>query len=183
MRNAMAEVLQDERLRNWFDEFFAHSRKALEDVNYAHSDEAKAKRRDMRARWKSLSSAEDNTKWHQLVEKVKTDWASFENALKEDADLNAVKESQWKLGEDLKMGLTEQVGEGVEQAFEQVTWFWQDLFKVYLPSMLGQLKAVPIPRYGQFLLLDYVGTDSDVVGRNTRTTTLNSSLRILMYPV
>ena len=122
-------------------------------MHYAHSDEAKAKRKELRGRWKKLNSAEENTKWHQLVEKVKTEWASFERGIKEDADLIAVKESHRKLGEDLKTGLSEQVGGGMEQAFEGITWFWQDLFRVYLPNMLAQLKEVPIPRYvvGRFL--------------------------------
>jgi hypothetical protein len=123
VRNAIAEVVQDERLRNWFDEFFGYGMKALEDVHYAHSDEAKAKRKELRGRWKKLNSAEENTKWHQLVEKVKTEWASFERGIKEDADLIAVKESHRNLGEALKTGLSEQVGGGMEQAFEGITWF------------------------------------------------------------
>jgi len=64
-------------------------------VHYAHSDEAKAQRKD----------------------------------------------SKEKFGEDLKM---ERVGGGVERVVEEMTWFWQDL----LPNVLGQLKEIPIPRYG-----------------------------------
>lgn len=152
-------MLKDEKLREWFDEFFAYSRKSLEDVKYAHSHEAKMKRKDLRERWKKLTLAEENSKWHQLVERVKTEWVSFEKGLKEDADLNAVKEAQRKLGEDMKMGLSEQIKGGVEQAFEEMTWFWQDLFKVYLPNMLKQLKDVPIPRYVVFRIV--FGIDRD----------------------
>jgi hypothetical protein len=167
VRNAMAEVLQDERLRVWFDEFFAYTRKTLEDVHYAHSDEAKAKRKDLRERWKKLNSADENPKWHQLVEKVKTEWMAFEKGIKEDADLRAINEAQSKLAEDLKTGLTEQVGGAVEQALEEVTWFWQDLFKVYLPNILAQWKEVPIPR------TEYKDDDIEFVLENLDISRLN----------
>lgn len=156
----MAEVLEDERLKVWFDEFFAYAREALQDVQYAHSDEAKAERHDLRGRWKDLTSAEEN-KWHGLVESVRNEWASFETALMEDADLNAVKEAQRKLGQDLRTRLSEEVGGGVQEAFEQVTWFWQDLFRVYLPTLLSQLKELPIPRYRVFSRILGFGTDDE----------------------
>jgi hypothetical protein len=50
-----------------------------------------------------------NTKWYELVEKVKAEWASFEKVLKEDEDLEAVRETKAKLGEDLRRGLSERV--------------------------------------------------------------------------
>ena len=81
-RNVMAEVLQDKRLRKWFDKYFAYGKKASEDVHYAHLDKAKAKRKDLRVRWKSLTSAEENPKWQKLVERVKNEWAAFEAGLK-----------------------------------------------------------------------------------------------------
>ena len=146
VRDAIAEVLQDERLRDWFDEFFGYTKKVLGDVHYAPKQEAKEKRKDLHARWKSLSSAEENPKWYELVQKVKTEWATFERALKEDEDLNVAMEAKEKFAEDLKSGLRERVGGRVEEAFEEITWFWQDLFKVYLPNVLGQLKELPIPR-------------------------------------
>ncbi|KAF4622165.1 hypothetical protein D9613_009116 [Agrocybe pediades] len=33
-----------------------------------------------------------------------------------------------------------------KEALEQATWFWQDLFRVYLPKIIGKLKDIPIPR-------------------------------------
>jgi hypothetical protein len=141
VRNAIREVLGDEKLREWFDEFFGYAKRVLEDVHYGPTDEAKAKREDLRERWKGL---EENKKWYEVVERVKAEWAAFEGGLKGDEDLRAVKETKEKFGEDLKRGLSERVG---GQAIEEVTWFWQDLFKVYLPNVLGQLKELPIPRY------------------------------------
>jgi len=34
-----------------------------------------------------------------------------------------------------------------KEALDQATWFWQDLFRVYLPKVLSKLKDIPIPRY------------------------------------
>jgi hypothetical protein len=77
--------------------------------------------------------------------RVKAELAEFETALKEDEELNDARKAKEKFGEDLKM---ERVGGSVERVVEEMTWFWQDLFKVYLPNVLGQLKEIPIPRYG-----------------------------------
>lgn len=143
VRNAIAGVLEDDGLRVWFDEFFGYAKRVLGDVHYAPTQEAKMKKKDLGARWKSLSSEEGNPKWYALAQKVKTEWAAFEGALMEDGDLRAAKEAKEKFGEDLKRGMSERVGVAVEE----ITWFWQDLFKVYLPNVLGQLKELPIPRY------------------------------------
>ncbi len=147
----------------------------FEDVHYAPTQEAKAKKKDLRARWKSLSSAEENPKWHGLVQRVKSEWAMFERVLKEDEDLKAAKGAKEKFGEDLKSGLRERV----EEVFEEITWFWQDLFKVYLPNVLGQLKELPIPRYVWFHPLIFGLTM--VVGPSIRMMSLNSCLRTWIY--
>ena len=73
--------------------------------------------------------------------RVKAELAEFETALKDHEELNDAREAKEKFGEDLKM---ERVGGGVERVVEEMTWFWQDL----LPNVLGQLKEIPIPRYG-----------------------------------
>ena len=41
----------------------------------------------------------------------------------------------------------EEVESGLKTAVDQATWFWQDLFKIYIPNLLSKMKDVPIPRY------------------------------------
>lgn len=148
LRGGANVVVKDDELRMWFDEFFAYCRKSLVDLEYARSDEAKAKRHDLRGRWRK--SMEEGNKWRDIVEDAKSEWRKIGEGLKGDMDLTRLIESQRKLGVDLKNRLKDaksEVESGVQQAVEEATWFWQDLFKVYMPRVLSRLKNVPIPRY------------------------------------
>lgn len=72
-----------------------------------------------------------------------------EGGLRSDADLSRLKGVHAKLGEDIERGLVE-VGQeaktGMQAAVEQATWFWQELFKVYIPRIVSTVGDVPIPR-------------------------------------
>ena len=84
-----------------------------------------------------------------FVEAVKAEFAKVEGGLKSDADLNRLKAEHAKLGEDIERGLVEAGQEaktGMQAAVEQATWFWQDLFKVYVPRIMSKMGDVPIPR-------------------------------------
>lgn len=67
-----------------------------------------------------------NKEWHNKVEKVKSERAVFESALREDMDLKVVRESKRRLSENLKMGSRERVDGRIEQVVEESTCFWRD---------------------------------------------------------
>ena len=49
---------------------------------------------------------------------------------------------------------------GIQAVLEQVSWFWQDLFKVYVPKVLGMMRDLPIPR------TEYKDADIELVLEN-----------------
>jgi len=164
--NAISEVVGDPQLKKWFDDYFKYARKALADVEYAHSEDAKATRKELTTRWKKLTSTDENSKWSKLIENINSERSAFESALAQDEDLQAVKSSKQKLSDDLKAGFR-QLNQGVEDALEEATWFWQDLFKVYVPSLLSELKQFPIPR------TEYKDEDIEFVVENLDISHLN----------
>ena len=147
-RTCANSIVRDEDLKKWFDEFLATTRKNLAEPGYARSDESQAKRKELRIRWRTL--LEKDQKWKASVDSIKEELKKVEEGLTNDEDLNALKEAHLKLGEDIERGLVEAGKEaqtGMQAVIEQATWFWQDLFKVYLPKMLEKMRDVPIPRY------------------------------------
>jgi hypothetical protein len=148
LRNGANLIVKDKELSSWFDDFLLYHRKCLGELEYARSKDAKDRRHDLRARSKRILEKDD--KWRNIVEGVKSEWGRIERGVKENGDLKRVSEAQRKLGLDVKNGLKDardDIESGMKQAIEEATWFWQDLFKVYLPKVLKRLKDVPIPRY------------------------------------
>lgn len=157
LRNGANVIVKDKELSSWFDDFLAYHKKCLGELEYARSKDAKAKRHDLRA--KSQRILEKDDKWRDVVEGVKSEWGRIERGVKDNVDLKRVSEAQIKLGLDVKNGLRDardEIESGVKQAIEEATWFWQDLFKVYLPRVLKRLKDVPIPRYIFFVCVDNI---------------------------
>ncbi|KAF9523026.1 hypothetical protein CPB83DRAFT_68008 [Crepidotus variabilis] len=151
IRSCANEVVRDQDLKAWFDEFFAFSRKNLGESGYSSSDEAQAKRKELRVRWRTL--LEKDQKWQKAVDEVKVEWEKVEQGLKNDEDLNKLKEAHGKLGSDIESGLVEAGNEAQDKAkdamqtvIDQATWFWQDLFRVYVPKFFAKMRDVPIPR-------------------------------------
>ncbi|KAH9475246.1 hypothetical protein JR316_0012357 [Psilocybe cubensis] len=148
-RTAAYTILQDPELKAWFDDFLSVSRKNLADPGYARSDEAEAKRQELRSRWKALLDKDSSGKWKMVVDDLKKELNNVQSGMENDEDLNRLKEAHAKLGADIERGLvdaSEEAKTGVQAAIEQATWFWQDLFKYYIPKFLSKMKDVPIPR-------------------------------------
>lgn len=144
----VSSIGKDKDLRQWFDDFFALGRKNLTEDGYVRSEESKRKRKDLRVRWKTL--LEKDTQWKKSVDELKVELAKFQDGLTNDKDLNRLKEAHSKLGGDIERGLVEAGNEaetGLEALVERATWFWQDLFKVYIPRFVNILGDIPIPRY------------------------------------
>lgn len=149
LRTAAYTILQDQELKEWFDDFLTTARKNLADPGYARSDEAEAKRKQLRVRWRTLLEKDSSGKWKMAVDDLKTELGKVQSRLENDEDLNRLKDAHAKLGSDIEKGLTdagEEAKTGMQAAMEQATWFWQDLFKYYIPRFLSKMRDVPIPR-------------------------------------
>lgn len=46
---------------------------------------------------------------------------------------------------------------GMQAAVEQATWFWQDLFKIYILRVFSKMRDVPVPRFILLFSFLYIG--------------------------
>jgi hypothetical protein len=141
IRACASSVFKDTELKGWFDDFLTCARQNLSEPGYARSEEAESKREELWVRWKTHLEKDD--KWRKAVDSVKIELQKFEAELKNDKDLNRIKEAHEKFEMDMEAGLVEAESGVIEQA----TWFWQDLFKVYVPRVLSKMRDVPVPRF------------------------------------
>jgi len=111
------------------------------------SDASKERWEALCARWNELM--EKGSEWKQAVEQLKAEMKKVLDGMKEDEYLERVRAAHVRFGADLERGLVETGKEaepGLEALVEKVTWFWQDLFKVYIPRFVSRLETFPIPR-------------------------------------
>ena len=148
IRACLDQISRDLLLRGWFEDFFALARKNLTELGFVHTEESKMQRHEMRERWKTLTEKED-AKWQRAVEGVKIEISKIQDGLNKDKDLQRLRITHRQLAENLEKGLieaSEKAETGLEALVERATWFWQDLFKVYIPHLLSCLTHIPIPR-------------------------------------
>ncbi|CDO76875.1 hypothetical protein BN946_scf184901.g12 [Trametes cinnabarina] len=148
LRVCGVDIQQDPDVRAWFDNVIAHLRKSLDDPAYVRSDDAQRKSDQLRDDWKALldKDSDKGRKWKQDIAALKREASEFQAAIDRDQDLRAVKQAHAKLGEDLENGLLTAGSAGVQSLMERAPWFWQDVFNVYLPKLVGMIKDIPIPR-------------------------------------
>lgn len=148
-RNCGVDIQQDPAVRRWVDAFIAHLRKSLDEAGYARSDEAQKKSDKLRKEWNELldKDSDKGRKWKEDVAALKREASEFQTAIDQDEDLRAVRRAHTKLGEDLENGLLVAGSTGAQSLMERAPWFWQDVFNVYLPKVVGMVKDIPIPRY------------------------------------
>jgi hypothetical protein len=147
LRTCVLSIVNNPELKGWVDDSIGWARKILAEPGYARSEEAQKTRKELEERWRS--ALQKDWRWHGNVKQLKEELHKIEVGLQEDKDLQRVVDAQAKLGEDLAAGLTragEEAETGLKAAVDQATWFWQDLFKVYIPNLLSKMKNVPIPR-------------------------------------
>ena len=144
MRACASSILRETELKGWFDDFFTCARQNLSEPGYARSEEAESKRQELWTRWKTL--LEEDDKWRRAVDSVKIELQKFETELRKDEDLYRIKEAHEKFAMDIEVGLVE-ADASMQTAIEQATWFWQDLFKVYVPRVFSKMRDVPVPRF------------------------------------
>ena len=105
-------------------------------------------RENLRNRWNEL--LEKDLKWKSEVDQFKKELDVIQRGINSDEDLMRLRAAHERLSQDIQRGLAEVGAEstqaGLQAAMEQVTWFWRDLFTVYISRILAFLKDVPIPR-------------------------------------
>ncbi|OJT02930.1 hypothetical protein TRAPUB_6514 [Trametes pubescens] len=141
-------IQQDPDVRRWVDAFIAHLRKSLDEAGYARSEKAQKQSDKLRKEWRELldKDSDKGRKWKEHVAALKREASEFQTAIDQDADLRAVRCAHWKLGEDLENGLLVAGSMGSQSLMERAPWFWQDVFNVYLPKLVGMVKDISIPR-------------------------------------
>ncbi|KAF5390079.1 hypothetical protein D9757_003755 [Collybiopsis confluens] len=172
IRKCAVDVRDDQDLRTWFNDFFNHLHRDLDESGYVHSDEAKRVRKDLRTRWKEMLDQESDfgRSWKRDVAALKVQIKKFQDGIRGDEDLNRLRDAHLKLGDAIESGLLEtgsQAQTGMQAIMEQVTWFWQDLFTVYLPKALSMMKGIPIPR------TEYKDKESELVLENLDISSFN----------
>lgn len=146
-RRCAIHIQNDKNLQKWFNEFFSAIRRTLDESGYVKSDEFKHTKKELRTRWKKFF--EEDTQWKKDWDGFKRELLSFETALKEDKDLNKLKDAHAQLGQAIERGLVDtgdKAQTGLQAVMEQASWFWRDVFQVYIPQALNSMKDIPIPR-------------------------------------
>ncbi|KAI0363499.1 hypothetical protein BV20DRAFT_975593 [Pilatotrama ljubarskyi] len=148
LRVCGVDIQQDPDVRGWCDEFIAHLRKSLDEPGYARSDESQQKREKLRKEWQELldKDSDKGRKWKEDIAALKREASEFQTAVDRDEDLRTIRRAHAKLGDDLENGLLVASSTGVQSLMERAPWFWQDVFNVYLPKLVGMIKDIPIPR-------------------------------------
>lgn len=146
-RKCLLSVINDRSLSSFFKSAFDHLLKDLTQQGFVRSEESKREWKDLKLRWEDLM--EKDSRWKAEVDDFYSDLKQFTDSVESDEDLIRLREAHVKLGRDIERGLVEpgiQEG-GLQSAIEGVTWFYQDLLRVYVPKLLSLLKDIPIPRY------------------------------------
>lgn len=169
LRECALDVKQDEDIKAWFSDFFAYVRKCLEEPKYVHTDEAVQTYDDLRQRWEELLDEDSDVarKWKSDVGSLRWAVYALHEAIRKNLNIIRVRRAHEKLCKDLeRIGAT--AGKvGVQFALEQGSWFWQDMFNVYMPRLLKTVKDIPIPR------TEYVDSEVDFVLENLNVSSLS----------
>ncbi|EAU81705.1 hypothetical protein CC1G_02721 [Coprinopsis cinerea okayama7 len=146
-RTVTSSIMRDPDIKSWFNDSIAYTRRVLAEPGFSQSDDATEQRKQLRSRWRDLQEKDDQ--WKKNIEQLKREWNKIENGINKDQDVVRVRNAHNNLVRDVGDGLKvagEEAQSSLEAAMEQATWFWQDLFKVYLPKAMSKMRDIPIPR-------------------------------------
>ncbi|KAG2049341.1 hypothetical protein BDR06DRAFT_961710 [Suillus hirtellus] len=168
-RLCAVHVRNDEDLKSWFNDFFAHVRKSLDEPAYARSEEAHRMLQQLAERWKQLLDQDSNAgrKWQEDVRALRHELRDFQQAIARDADLQRVRKAHAMFGKDLAQSVGTGGRIGMQFALDQTSWFWQDVFNVYAPRLLSVIKDIPTPR------TEYVDNEIEFVLENFNISSLS----------
>ncbi|KAG2745595.1 hypothetical protein P692DRAFT_20741308 [Suillus brevipes Sb2] len=169
VRLCAVHVRNDEDLKKWFNDFFAHVRKSLDEPGHARSEDAHRMHQQLSERWKKLLNQDSDVgrKWKEDVRALRDELREFQQAIARDPDLQRVRKAHATFGKDMaqSIGMSGQIG--MQFALDQASWFWQDVFNVYAPRLLRVIKDVPIPR------TEYVDNEIEFVLENLDISSLS----------
>ncbi|KAI6039704.1 hypothetical protein EDC04DRAFT_3140724 [Pisolithus marmoratus] len=168
-RECAVDVKQEEDVKAWCNDMFVFVHKCLGEPKYAHTDDATEAYDNLRRRWKELLNEDSDAarKWKDDVKNLRREIRALQQAIRKDTDIVHVRRAHEKWCNDLQtVGAT--AGKiGVQFALEQGSWFWQDMFNVYMPRLLRAVKDIPIPR------TEYVDPEVDFVLENLDISSLS----------
>ncbi|KAF9236300.1 hypothetical protein BU15DRAFT_50314 [Melanogaster broomeanus] len=169
VKSCAADAKRDEDLKAWFNDFFAHVRKSLDTPGYARSEDAHEKHKQLGRRWKELLEGDTDAgrQWKEDVGAFRRELHEFQQALAKDPDLQRVRRAHAKFADDLENGAIAGGQLGLQLAFDQASWFWQDVVNVYAQRILNVVKHIPIPR------TEYVDPEVEFVLENLDISSLN----------
>lgn len=181
LRMCVIDIRNDTGLRQWVEDYIAYAKRGLENAGDNDMEEIRDTRKALRRRWNELTDTDsDNSrKWTEDFEALRKEVREFQERMEQDKDLQAVRQAHAQLGRDIEDTLVDVAAVGLQAAVSGTSWFWADLFNVYLPRFISTIKSIPIPRYD---LLPSSSSSSLMyaIVRSTSTRKLNLYSRISM---
>ncbi|KAG1725498.1 uncharacterized protein EDB91DRAFT_1062179 [Suillus paluster] len=169
LRLCAVDIRNDEDLKSWFNDFFAHVRKSLDEPGYARSEEARQKHQRLGERWKQLVNQDSDAgrKWKEDVRAFRHEIHEFQQAITKDADSQRARKAHATFARDVAQSVSTGGQMGMQFALDQASWFWQDMFNVYAPRILRVIQDIPIPR------TEYVDNEIEFVLENLDVSSLS----------
>ena len=181
LRMCVIDIRNDTGLRQWVEDYIAYAKRGLENAGDNDMEEIRDTRKALRRRWNELTDTDsDNSrKWTEDFEALRKEVREFQERMEQDKDLQAVRQAHAQLGRDIEDTLVDVAAVGLQAAVSGTSWFWADLFNVYLPRFISTIKSIPIPRYDR-LLSSTSSSLMHAIVRSTSTRKLNLYSRISM---
>ena len=181
LRMCIIDVRNDTDLRQWVEDYIAFARRALENAGDNDMEGIRDAREALSRRWNELTDtgSDKSRKRKEDFEALRKEVRELQERMEQDKDLQAVRQAHAQLGRDIEDTLVDVAEVGLQAAVSGTSWFWADLFNVYLPRFISMIKSIPIPRYDLLTSsasLSFMYT----IARNTSTRKLNSYSRVLM---
>jgi hypothetical protein len=149
LRMCVIDVRSDTDLQQWFDDYLAFARRALEHTGENDLEEIRNTREDLCRRWNILTdlNSDKGRKWKEDYGTLRSEVLEFQERMEQDKDLQAVRKAHAQFGRDIEECLVDVAAVSLQGAVSGTSWLWTDLFNVYIPRFVGILKSLPIPRY------------------------------------
>ena len=149
LRMCIINIRNDANLQQWFDDYLAFARRALEHTGDNDPEEMRNIREDLCQRWNVLTdlNSDKGRKWKEDFGALQSEGLEFQERMEQDKYLQAVRKAHAQLGRDIEECLVDVAAVSLQSAVSSTSWLWTDFFNVYIPRFVGILKSLPIPRY------------------------------------
>lgn len=184
LRMCVIDIRNDTDLQQWFDDYLAFARRALEHTGDNDPEEIGNSREDLLQRWNVLTdlNSDKGRKWKEDYGTLRSEVLEFQERMEQDKDLQAVRNAHAQLGRDIEECLVDVAAVGLQGAVSGTSWLWTDLFNVYIPRFVGILKSLPIPRYVSYPSISFSSFITlYAIARSTSMRRLNLFSKISIY--